>query len=446
MLKSQKSMIDIRELSIAEQARQERQEKIREKRRSRSTYHRFELESVEESARKPFDFHSELPASSKTSINQLQRDPNPVDPAAANWNQMPVAKPPWIPSAGSWLPEAVDRTSLASPVITRHSSPDIIPEKEVDSETPVVLASGRAARKAALAAAAAASNSVDTGELKAEYCEQVLAESSSVDSKAPASNQDEANIEADVKDPEQIPLSSTETLVENTETPVQVKSSEAVERSGTPVEGEPSIESKVESPPQNVDGGVLIASGRRRRPASMMPTKTTTPEPETPPPILEQTTPEPSIQEWVSNSLPPQTKWGETPQVWTNPAQMTSSSSTWSVPQPIQQKFSDPWANPSIKPPPSADPWAAPPPELARPPWINPEAAYPTPPQFQQPSQIRMAVGAGWGTTQAWNSPQTPPVFVYSNPNRGRILLKLKIETKSGGHQTLQVHEVCVFY
>ncbi|KAJ3027156.1 hypothetical protein HDV00_011364, partial [Rhizophlyctis rosea] len=32
--------------------------------------------------------------------------------------------------------------------------------------------------------------------------------------------------------------------------------------------------------------------------------------------------------------------------------------------------------------------------------------------------------------------------FVFSNPRRGKMLLKLKIETKTGGHQTLAVHEV----
>ncbi|KAJ3085196.1 SCF ubiquitin ligase complex subunit [Quaeritorhiza haematococci] len=32
--------------------------------------------------------------------------------------------------------------------------------------------------------------------------------------------------------------------------------------------------------------------------------------------------------------------------------------------------------------------------------------------------------------------------FVYSQMNRGRMLLKLKIETKNGGHQTLAVHEL----
>ncbi|KAI9329378.1 hypothetical protein DFJ73DRAFT_902335 [Zopfochytrium polystomum] len=32
--------------------------------------------------------------------------------------------------------------------------------------------------------------------------------------------------------------------------------------------------------------------------------------------------------------------------------------------------------------------------------------------------------------------------FVFSNPNRGRMLLKLRIETKTGGHQALSVHEL----
>lgn len=32
--------------------------------------------------------------------------------------------------------------------------------------------------------------------------------------------------------------------------------------------------------------------------------------------------------------------------------------------------------------------------------------------------------------------------FIFSNSDRGRLLLKLKIETKNGGHQTLPVHEV----
>lgn len=33
--------------------------------------------------------------------------------------------------------------------------------------------------------------------------------------------------------------------------------------------------------------------------------------------------------------------------------------------------------------------------------------------------------------------------FIYSRADRGKMLLKLKIETKAGGHQTLAVHEVC---
>jgi hypothetical protein len=40
------------------------------------------------------------------------------------------------------------------------------------------------------------------------------------------------------------------------------------------------------------------------------------------------------------------------------------------------------------------------------------------------------------------SSPE-PEVFLYSRSDRGKMLLKLKIETKAGGHQTLAVHEVC---
>lgn len=36
-------------------------------------------------------------------------------------------------------------------------------------------------------------------------------------------------------------------------------------------------------------------------------------------------------------------------------------------------------------------------------------------------------------------------VFKYSRTVRGKMLLKLKIQTKMGGHQTLAVHEVCKF-
>jgi hypothetical protein len=261
--------------------------------------------------------------------------------------------------------------------------------------------------------------------------------------------------------------------------------------------------------------------------------------------------------------------WGTDPAVWNNPAQLTSSSSTWSTASNANQGFVDPWARPPssvLGPAPvtnSTDPWAAPPPSasvssvvppspittnIPRPPTpsTNPVPASPatsannnwnTP--IQQPAVLRPSTSRSnsISSTTGWTNPSaqqqqsssptsgskparptsvlggaggrfgslgasrsgstwpgqnaaaaaagfgaqasaTPPAsteqikdvavapaaeapkaasteggFVFSGQKRGRMLLKLKIETKTGGHQTLAVHEVflksvslCVYF
>ncbi|KAJ3284962.1 hypothetical protein HK104_009693, partial [Borealophlyctis nickersoniae] len=274
----------------------------------------------------------------------------------------------------------------------------------------------------------------------------------------------------------------------------------------------PSPDAPEFKPTEKPDGSILIASGRRRsRTASVSNPDLTGLNAGAPstPTTTAPTTPQP---------------WGANPQVWTNPAQLTSASSTWSTqpaPQPTSQ-FVDPWARPpnGSFAPASNDPWAAPPQQPAQ--QAQPQYASAAPAQQQwgappqhsntgygQPQQqlhhqpshpsLRMAAGAGWSmpstaTTPppSWDSQtqgghNTPPKspappsyfdrskaygigvrnggvagvgnghgvggmnggqgaggqdgFVFSNPRRGKMLLKLKIETRSGGHQTLAVHE-----
>ncbi|KAJ3165006.1 hypothetical protein HK101_000324 [Irineochytrium annulatum] len=328
---------------------------------------------------------------------------------------------------------------------------------------------------------------------------------------------------------------------------------------------------------------VLIASGRRRtRTNSLLPSDTPPADlaaPATPPGVAPisttSATASASGPTWIHQpatpTVPPQaqTPWGSDPAVWNNPAQLISSSSTWSTAQQGGSGFVDPWAaapRPStgvLGPAPitnAVDPWAAAPGGVKSPvnptaAWVPPavSAAQPVAPQPPAPqlmaNGMKMAAGAGWtggavngtaggavsgvttvagagwgpsvppapqgpppavlaaaaaaaaaaGATTAAKAPRpgsvgyvagaagrfgsvgasargnwgvdakrevekeknvTPtatavavkpaaaeeggekPAFEYSNPKRGRMLLKLRIETKTGGHQTLSVHEL----
>ncbi|KAJ3328040.1 hypothetical protein HDU76_010692 [Blyttiomyces sp. JEL0837] len=334
--------------------------------------------------------------------------------------------------------------------------------------------------------------------------------------------------------------------------------------------------------PAGADGEnpVLIASGRRRTRGNSVTEDIRNAG------IPVAGTPEPGavgpngVPTWINAPpstpvTPAQMPWGTDPKVWNNPAQLTSSSSTWSTTSGPQQTFVDPW---SKAPVPSSsilgpsnvintnDPWAAAPPKsnlssAVTPPIIPPaavapvaplpfsgaadasSAAAPSTPAPVAPSNwtptpvaptlspsLRMAASSGWTPATAgaagsnagavaasagnWGPsvpPVTPPTstpgspsgmktprpssvssarfgsvgvgaaggagtgnlangaaaraswapgakagivgaaankeapvdggFVFSNPKRGRMLLKLKIETKAGGHQTLSVHE-----
>ncbi|KAJ3118168.1 hypothetical protein HDU96_003455 [Phlyctochytrium bullatum] len=342
------------------------------------------------------------------------------------------------------------------------------------------------------------------------------------------------------------------------------------------------------TPGDGVDGSILIASGRRRTrtnslvqndgaaasaaPLSVETASAAAVPSSAPPSAAAGSTQVPAwINQPATPTVPPKapTPWGTDPTVWNNPAQLTSSSSTWSTANPAAPGFVDPWARPSgvLGPSPvtnSIDPWAAAPPSLAQSsipappvhhvvppspvvaapvvqpgPWpngaapaaaANPAVVQATtainPAAAAVASGIRMVATAGWtagsgpqppsqpvppspsttGSMAPWG-PSVPPSaapsaaakaprpgapgatavasrfgsvgmgsrptswtgsaaapvapaaaaptangeaaaggpkepFVFSNPKRGRMLLKLKIETKTGGHQTLAVHEL----
>ncbi|KAI9012923.1 hypothetical protein BC832DRAFT_613053 [Gaertneriomyces semiglobifer] len=242
---------------------------------------------------------------------------------------------------------------------------------------------------------------------------------------------------------------------------------------------------------QDPNGGILLASGRRKSRLSLSAPHTPT---TATPPQIPSALPSP-----VSQPSAPQ-PWGANPPIWTNPAQLTSASSTWST-QSSQQSpsngsngmpstgggFVDPWAASPRAPaaPQSPESWSVPPlsPPLQdgnyqmpvgygnyqqqQPPssntWSSPVAA-------NNGTELRLAAGPGWSppapqhngyaTSQhnAWPSSAAAPTnstsygapsgapsssggFQPSSQNRGRLLLKLKIETKTAGHQTLGVHE-----
>ncbi|KNC97997.1 uncharacterized protein SPPG_06415 [Spizellomyces punctatus DAOM BR117] len=252
------------------------------------------------------------------------------------------------------------------------------------------------------------------------------------------------------------------------------------------------------------ESAVLLASGRRRSRTGSM----------TSPPVADvpaiatslpmgngaPALPSPSGLPAAPQAAQP---WGSNPTIWTNPAQLTSASSTWSTANSSTTGgFVDPWAKSPQSPfsPVSNDPWAAPPLSYQPPqqPLASPPVApYPQPtpsPTWGQngapTTNIRLAAAPGWGAAQGgssgWTStsPYSPngvgqpsggyfertrarmqatgfgtqggygygPAgdddmntssggFVFSCSRRGKMLLKLKIETKTGGHQTLAVHE-----
>ncbi|KAJ3074143.1 hypothetical protein HDU98_011992 [Podochytrium sp. JEL0797] len=262
--------------------------------------------------------------------------------------------------------------------------------------------------------------------------------------------------------------------------------------------------------PVAVDGteepAVVIASGRRRTRSSIIPDTPAALAVHTPvaPPITSH-----QLPTWATTPVPASTApttWGTDPTAWNNPAQLTSSSSTWSgAPVPSSQ-FQDPWAPQQQQHPISSasgepatsvlgpapvinslDPWAAAPASGAAGGWQS---------QVQKPGPMGLGAGGipprpaavsarfgslggaggggmsgvmgtppgllakpaglgglmGGGNSGAASAPvavaadKAPTVegssgFVYTVANRGRLLLKLKIETKIGGEQMLAVHE-----
>ncbi|KAJ1535674.1 SCF ubiquitin ligase complex subunit [Nowakowskiella sp. JEL0078] len=205
----------------------------------------------------------------------------------------------------------------------------------------------------------------------------------------------------------------------------------------------------------DLDNTLLIASGRRGRKQSTIGEipKAATPSP-----------PPTATNEWMQTppaTAPPTTSgpWGTNPNAWNNPAQLSSASSTWNS-QP--QQFADPWNRSQAQP--AQDAWIANTPQQStgwngtssqsgRPTWQNQQYSPQQPnvgQSFNAPSAEKPGVYfdrrnlkpvEAPAAVKKWNT--TPEGgFVYSSDKRGRMLLKLKIETKNGGHQTLAVHEV----
>ncbi|KAJ3216248.1 hypothetical protein HDU67_009758 [Dinochytrium kinnereticum] len=317
--------------------------------------------------------------------------------------------------------------------------------------------------------------------------------------------------------------------------------SKSVEPSVGVAPSEPIPTSSSPTPVDGVDGSILIASGRRRTRTDSIVQQ---PEPElaidTSAAAVAGPASATTVPAWINqppvSTVPPKapSPWGTDPTVWNNPAQLTSSSSTWSTTNPAAAAgFVDPWARPSGVLGPtnitnSSDPWAAAPPGMgstpsatpqpvqmnippspvavtpssgvvAGPPgWPAPTTGAPFSPPVQTatswgpsvpPSSSPMAAAAaasaktprpgvaGFVTTgggrfgnvgvgaraaaaaaapapapapaAAWNGAAgasgtdgAKEAFVFSSTKRGRMLLKLKIETRAGGHQTLAVHEL----
>ncbi|KAJ3030473.1 UNVERIFIED_CONTAM: hypothetical protein HDU68_008889 [Siphonaria sp. JEL0065] len=315
------------------------------------------------------------------------------------------------------------------------------------------------------------------------------------------------------------------------------------ESASTPTPQNPTATTTASAPTTAAANGdeeapIVIASGRRRTrgvsiiddsKAAVAVSTFNNPASAQNPPPPQQT--ENTLPSWATAPVPPPVtaqpmQWGTDPTAWNNPAQLTSASSTWSQQQQQQQQFADPWTaasagssqqsqhqSSSVKGEPatsvlgpapvinSLDPWAAPPASAAnsiQPPTavvanaaaavgVNPSSS----PSWQQkaagapgsvvgsippprPSSVNARFG-GVGSGGISNLMSTPagllanppglggmasrsnasvsgaPVvappkeknegFVYSVQNRGRLLLKLKIETKIGGEQMLAVHE-----
>ncbi|KAJ1555311.1 SCF ubiquitin ligase complex subunit [Nowakowskiella sp. JEL0078] len=203
------------------------------------------------------------------------------------------------------------------------------------------------------------------------------------------------------------------------------------------------------------DNSLLIASGRKGRKQS---TIGEIPKAATPSPPLT------TSNEWMHNQTPTATpttlgSWGTNPNAWNNPAQLNSVSSAWNS---QTQQFTDPWNRSQAQP--AQDVWISNAPQQS-PTWngTSSQSGRPTW-QNQQYSPQQPNVSQSFGTplvekpnvnfdrrnlrpvespaaVKKWNT-TSEGGFVFSSDKRGRMLLKLKIETKNGGHQTLAVHEL----
>jgi hypothetical protein len=163
---------------------------------------------------------------------------------------------------------------------------------------------------------------------------------------------------------------------------------------------QPPVQALEEPPIQPHEERILLASGRRRsRQLSTTSVATTS--------TISTTGTVSSKSSSISTY-----SWGQDPEAWNNPTQLTAHSSTWS-----QKEFVDPWATAKPAGPPKDPKW----------------------------SPDRRQTYSGWSSHKKQPSVSLKAqegTFEFSQSNRGKLMVKLKVETKAGGHQELSVHEV----
>ncbi|KAI8912646.1 hypothetical protein EDD86DRAFT_114983 [Gorgonomyces haynaldii] len=119
--------------------------------------------------------------------------------------------------------------------------------------------------------------------------------------------------------------------------------------------------------------------------------------------------------------------WGQNPQVWTNPTQLTSQSSSWNQPPKnnFKSSFVDPWSPDNVKPEPPKRGLRKAQSQVFR------QSA---PISRPNRSANRMSLSSGW------NKPKQD--FTFSQENRGPFVTKFMVETPGAGHQLLTIHKV----
>ncbi|KAI8816540.1 uncharacterized protein EV422DRAFT_288344 [Fimicolochytrium jonesii] len=447
----------------AEAVKQERQEKIREKRRSRSYgYSSFSMG----------DYDANSGESQATMVSSPTQEQAPSFPVMAQPAVTPSKEPAAVPfSSGRRRGSSVVKSDAPNwrNAVETGPTPPISPPSQADSarrpagpvraETapaspaaasdvqPVLLASGRAARRAAEAAAPA-----QTSTLTKEGDAPVLLASGRRRSRAPLTqttfNGDEKPAATTAYTPEpatpaQAPAPQWGVNPQAWVNPAhQVSASSAFSHKNDSISTSNGFVDPWAQPPSqplSQPAAPLTADPWAAPPTSVQKRMSQSGAPDQwASPTRGQPTPAPASP---SIRLAAATGWGALPKpppasganVWSPPTnsqfaspssfqqqqqQQTRENGYFNPPQPTPTPASY-FSNPHGPYPMQQDPYnAAPSQQVQRTPSI-------TRPHQQQPQQL------------------APHTFTYSHPTptRGRLLLKLKIETQTGGHQQLAVHE-----